>query len=217
MNYFFLSKTQLFRGTDEDEIKAMLNCFGASTKRFEKGETIFHAGDVIDHIAMVLDGSITIENDDIWGNRSILNHTEPGMLFGETYACIMGTPMLVNAVAAKKSAVLFLNIGKVLKICPNSCGFHNKIVTNLLHISAEKNLHLSQRILHTSSKTIRGRLLSYFSEQVQKHGSYRFTIPFNRQQLADYLNVDRSAMSNELSKMKADGILDFEKNTFTLF
>jgi len=84
MNYFFLSKTQLFRGTDEDEIKAMLNCFGASTKRFEKGETIFHAGDVIDHIAMVLDGSITIENDDIWGNRSILNHIEPGMLFGET-------------------------------------------------------------------------------------------------------------------------------------
>ena len=217
MNYFFLTKTNLFRGTTVEEAEAMMSCLSASTRDYSRGETIFRVGDVIDRLGMVLNGSVTIESDDIWGNRSILDHVEPGFIFGETYACIGGEPMMVSAVAAEKTTILFLNVGKLLSTCPNSCSFHNRIIQNLLQISARKNLKLSRRIMHTSSKSIRGRLLSYFSEQAQKNGSYRFTIPFNRQQLADYLNVDRSAMSNELSKMKADGILDFEKNTFTLF
>lgn len=216
MNYYFLTKTSLFRGTTEQEVESMISCLSASTKTFDKGETIFRIGDVIDRIGMVLEGSVNIESDDIWGNRSILDHVEPGLIFGETYACVAGEPLMVSAIAAKKTTVLFLNIGKILSTCTNSCAFHNKIIQNLLQISARKNLKLSRRIMHTSSKSIRGRLLSYFSEQAQKNGSYRFTIPFNRQQLADYLNVDRSAMSNELSKMKADGILDYNKNTFVL-
>lgn len=216
MDYFFLTKTNLFRGTTEHEAEAIMKCLSASTKTFHKGETIFRVGDVIDRIGMVLDGSVNIESDDIWGNRSILDHIEPGFIFGETYACIGGEPMLVSAMAAENTTILFMNVGKLISTCPNSCAFHNRIIQNLLQISAGKNLKLSRRIMHTSSKSIRGRLLSYFSEQAQKNGSYHFTIPFNRQQLADYLNVDRSAMSNELSKMKADGILDFEKNTFTL-
>ena len=110
----------------------------------------------------------------------------------------------------------FLNAYRVLETCPNTCGHHEKLIKNLLRISAQKNLMLSRRILHTSSKSIRGRLLAYFSDQAKLSGSYKFTIPFNRQQLADYLNVDRSAMSNELSKMKNDGIIEIDKNTFTL-
>ncbi len=216
MNYFFLTKTNLFRGTTEEEAEAMMNCLSASTKTYDKGETIFRVGDVIDRLGMVLEGSVNIESDDIWGNRSILDHIEPGRIFGETYACVASEPLMVSAVTAEKSTILFLNVGKLISTCPNSCTFHNRIIQNLLQISARKNLKLSRRIMHTSSKSIRGRLLSYFSEQAQKNGSFCFTIPFNRQQLADYLNVDRSAMSNELSKMKADGIVSFEKNTFQL-
>lgn len=216
MNYIFLTKTNLFRGTTEQEAEAMMNCLSASSKTYDKGETIFRVGDIIDRLGLVLEGSVNIESDDIWGNRSILDHVEPGLIFGETYACTLGEPLMVSAVAAERSTILFLNVGKLLSTCPNSCTFHNRIIQNLLQISAQKNLHLSRRIMHTTSKSIRGRLLSYFSEQAQKNGNFRFTIPFNRQQLADYLNVDRSAMSNELSKMKADCILDFEKNSFQL-
>lgn len=114
-----------------------------------------------------------------------------------------------------ETEVLFLNAARLLQTCPNSCVHHNRLIKNLLQISAQKNLTLSRRMLHTSSKFIRGRLLSYFSQERLRHGSLQFTIPFNRQQLADYLGVDRSALSNELSKMRRDGILIYEKNTFT--
>ena len=129
---------------------------------------------------------------------------------------LIGVGLLINVVAAERSRVLFLEIARALDGRAEACPFHGRLAQNLLQICARKNLLLSRRILHTSSKTIRGRLLSYFSEQAQKSGSHQFTIPFNRQQLADYLNVDRSALSAELSKMKAEGILDYEKNTFVL-
>ena len=216
MDYLFLTKTGLFRGADEAGIEAMLTCLDAATKTFQKGEIIFHAGDTVVSVGMVLNGGVNIENDDLWGNRSILGHVGPGAVFGETYACIPGEPLMVNAVASEKTSVLFLDMARVMQTCPTACSQHSKLVANLLRISAQKNLSLSRRILHTSSKSIRGRLLSYFTEQVRQNGSYRFTIPFNRQQLADYLSVDRSAMSNELSKMRNDGLLDYEKNTFTL-
>ena len=216
MNYLFLSKTLLFRGAAEAEIREMLQCLGAHTKQYAKGETVCRAGDVAESMGLVLSGAVHIENDDVWGNKSILSHVEAGRIFAETYACIPGEPLMVNVTAAEKTEVLFLNTARLLKTCPNSCAHHTILIKNLLQISAQKNLELSRRILHTSSKTIRGRLLSYFSEQAVKGGGLKFTIPFNRQQLADYLGVDRSAMSNELSKMQSDGILDYEKNTFRL-
>lgn len=185
MDYLFLTKTGLFRGADETGIEAMLACLGASTKTFQKDEIIFHAGDTVASVGMVLSGGVNIENDDIWGNRSILGHVGPGAVFGETYACIPGEPLMVNATASEKTSVLFLNMTRVMQTCPTACPQHSRLVANLLRLSAQKNLSLSRRILHTSSKSIRGRLLSYFTEQVRQNGSYRFTIPFNRQQLAD--------------------------------
>lgn len=216
MNYFFLSNTMLFRGTTEEEAKTMLNCLGAFSREYEKGETIYHAGETVACFGLLLRGSVTIENNDIWGNRSILGHAETGQIFAETYACIPGEPLMVDVVACEKSEVLFLNATQLLTTCPNSCTHHNKLIQNLLQASSQKNISLSHRILHTTSKSIRGRLLSYLSEQAKKTGSYQFTIPFNRQQLADYLSVDRSAMSHELSKMKTDGILTYDRNTFQL-
>lgn len=216
MNFLFLTKTLLFRGTTEAEAESMLRCLGSYTKRYTKGELIYRAGEVIENMGMVLSGSVHIENDDVWGNKSILSLVDAGQIFAETYACIPGEPLMVNVTAAEKTEVLFLNAARLFQTCPKSCTHHNKLIQNLLQISAQKNLVLSRRILHTSSKTIRGRLLSYFSEQVIQSGNYRFTIPFNRQQLADYLGVDRSAMSGELSKMRHDGLLTYEKNTFIL-
>lgn len=216
MDLLFLTKTELFRGAAPKEAEKLLRCLNASVREYEKGEVICHTGQTVERLGMVLWGGVTIESDDIWGNKSILSHVEPGAIFGETYACISGEPLLINVVAAERSQILFLEIARALDGRADACPFRGRLVQNLLQICARKNLLLSRRILHTSSKTIRGRLLSYFSEQAQKSGSRRFTIPFNRQQLADYLNVDRSALSGELSKMKAEGILSYEKNTFTL-
>lgn len=216
MNLLFLTKILLFQGTDETEVKDMLTCLGSYTKKYEKGETIYQVGEVVQSLGLVLSGSVTIENDDVWGNKSILGHAGSGQIFAETYACIPGESLMVNVTAAEKTEILFLNTSRLLETCPNSCAYHSRLIKNLLQITSQKNLELSRRILYTSSKSIRGRLLSYFSHQSMQNGSRQFTIPFNRQQLADYLGVDRSALSNELSKMKADNLLDYHKNNFTL-
>ena len=216
MDYSFLTQTLLFRGTTQEEIKAMLSCLGASTRLYEKGETIYHVGQTVQALGLVLSGGVLIESIDLWGNNSILSHVEPGRIFAETYACVPGEPLMVDVVASEKCDILFLDVSRILTTCTSSCAHHNKLIQNHMQIAARKNLELSRRILHTSSKSIRGRLLSYLSEQVKKNGSYQFTIPFSRQQLADYLSVDRSALSNELSKMQTEGIIDYSKNSFVL-
>ncbi len=212
----FLCNTPLFRGITSTEIEKILPCLNATTKSYEKGKYLYRMGDSVHLIGVLLSGKISIENDDLWGNKTILNMITPGNVFAETYACIPGEQLMVNIVAIEKSEVLYLNTSNVLSSCSNNCDFHNKIIRNLLAISAQKNLNLSRRSFHTAAKTIRARLLSYLSYEAAKHGSYAFDIPFNRQQLADYLNLDRSALSNELSKMTKDGILVTHQNHFVL-
>lgn len=216
MDYSFLSKTLLFRGISPQEIETMMGCLRGVTKKYSRGSIIYHAGDTLNSMGMVLTGSVSIENDDIWGNKSILDKVGPGQVFAETYACLPGEPLMVNIVASESTEILFMNTDCMFTVCSHACGFHNKLIRNMLTISAQKSLNLSRRILHTSSKTIRGRLLSYLSFQVTQHGSREFEIPFNRQQLADYLSVDRSAMSNELSKMQKEGMIKSDRNHFTI-
>ena len=216
MDHLFLSKTVLFRGISPEEIKSMMGCLQAYTKNYTRGTIIHHAGDSVHSVGMVLSGSVSIENDDLWGNKSILDRVTPGQIFAENYACLPGELLMVNVVAVESTEILFLNTDKMFTVCSNTCMFHSKLVRNMLSISAQKSLNLSRRIMHTSSKSIRGRLLSYLSFQAAKHGSLEFEIPFNRQQLADYLSVDRSAMSNELSKMQRDGLLKVERSRFIL-
>lgn len=216
MDFVFLSDTALFRGMRPPDVEGMLECLGARQRSYEKGELIHHAGDIIQTMGLVLSGSVHIENDGLWGNKDILNHITPGQIFGETYACIPGEPMMVSVVAAQSSEILFLDMGKILTTCPSACPHHGMLIRNLLAATAQKNLNLSRRIMHTSAKTIRGRLLSYLSYQAARQGSSTVTVPFNRQQLADYLSVDRSALSGELGKMQRDGILQVNKNCFTL-
>ena len=215
MNISLLSESVLFRGIQSDEIEEMLHCLGAEHRKFEKTARIFRAGDTVTELGLVLTGSILIQNDDFWGNTTVLDHVMPGQIFAETYACT-GEPLMVDAVAAEPAEVLFLNVGRALQTCPQACTHHSKLIRNLLFLSARKNLNLSRKIFHTASKSIRGRLLSYLSFQSTRCGSRCFTIPFNRQQLADYLNVDRSALSNELSKMQRDGLIQYRRNQFLL-
>ena len=216
MNYKFLANTLLFRGVTPDEIELMMGCLEGQVKTYHKGEMIYHNGEYVQKAGLVLSGSVHIENDDLWGYKTILSHVGTGHVFAETYVCVPGEPLMINVVAAENSEIFFLNLGKGTRTCVRNCGFHGRLIQNLLAISAQKNLNLSRRIFYTSSKSIRGRLLSYLSDQATRCGSLEFDIPFNRQQLADFLSVDRSAMSNELSKMQKEGYLTANKNHFCL-
>ena len=195
-----------------DEITQLLSCLNTYEKSYKKGDIILSEGTITEHIGIILSGSAIISFNDIWGNTSILGNISEGSVFAEVYAYIPDQPMLVNVSAIELTTVLFMNVGHALKTCSKACPHHTKLIQNLLNVCAYKTLHLSQRMQHISSKSIRGRLMSYFSECAKQSGTNAFTIPFNRQQLADYLNVDRSTMCNELSKMQKDGIIAYEKN-----
>ena len=159
-------------------------------------------GETTAAVGLVLSGSVHIIQEDFWGERQILNDCGEGQLFGESYACIQSEPLMVSVIAAEKSEVLFLDINKVMTVCSSACTFHSRLIRNLLSIIAGKNLMLTRKIDHMGRKTIREKVLAYLSFHATKQGSRTFEIPFNRQQLADYLSVDRSALSAELSKMQ---------------
>lgn len=211
----FISKTALFRGCSEEDILNMSEHLDFRTDRYRKGDVIFITGSVVTDIGLVLSGSVRIEHTDLWGNKSILGLTPAGGVFAESYACIPNEPMMVDAVANEDCDILFISVPRLFIPC-SACGSQNRLIQNLVMISAGKNLQLSRRSLHTSPKTIRGRLFSYFSQQVSAQGSNKIVIPFDRQQLADYLNLDRSALSKELGKMRNDGLIEYNKNTFVI-
>ena len=216
MDKKFLSDTVLFRGMKAGEVESLLECLKVKKHHYKKGEVIFRAGQTTTSMGLVLSGVVSVEIDDVWGNKNIWAHASAGQVFGETYACLPGEPMLVSAVAAEDVELMFLNVGRLLKMCPQNCPYHGKLIQNLLAIASQKNISLSRRMTHLAARSIRGRVSSYLSFEAVQRGSREFTIPYNRQQLADYLNVDRSALSNELSKMQKEGLLRTEKNYFCL-
>lgn len=211
-----LTQTSLFSGISQADLSALLSCLAAVERRYSKGAVILAEGEPTQWMGLVLEGRAIISCADVWGKSSILGFAEPGSVFGEAYACVPGEALLISVCAAEETRVLFLNVGKLLTVCGNACPFHARLIRNLLTISAGKNLQLSRRIFHTTPKSIRGRLQSYFSECAKKSGSLTFKLPFNRQQLADYLGVDRSAMSSELSKMQRDGLIQVQGGTITM-
>lgn len=216
MDYAFLSNTVLFQGMRPDTIRAMLDCLQAEQRRYERGSLIYRVGDRVHSLGLVLSGRVQLECEDFWGNRSILDSVEAGRVFAETYACIPDEPMMVNAAAVEACDVLFLNVEKVLTTCGTTCPHHNALIRNLLNLSARKNLRLSRRIFHTAPKSIRGRVQAYLAFEAQRQGGNAFDIPFNRQQLADYLGVDRSALSAELGRMQQEGLLRVKRSHFEL-
>ena len=211
-----LKQTKLFAGVEEEDVFSMLSCLGAKLRTYKKGEYVLRQGQCLSDILVLAEGSLYIQKDDYWGNRSILGHIGVGEIFGEAYASPESGALLNDVVAVENSSVFFFDVKRVITTCSSACRFHTLVVQNLFFAISEKNRSLVQKLDYLSRRTTREKLISYLSEEAKKQNSSYFTIPFNRQQLADYLSVDRSAMSNELCKMLDDGLLEFEKNRFKL-
>ena len=211
-----LKRTKLFAGVADEEICAMLSCLDARLHTYKKGEYVLRQGEHLNCITVLVDGELHIQRDDYWGNRAIVNRIDVGEMFGEAYIAPESGALLNDVVAVEDSAVIFFNVRRIITVCSSACRFHSMVVQNLFFAISEKNRTLVQKLGHISKRTTREKLISYLSEEAKRHNSASFTIPFNRQQLADFLSVDRSAMSNELCKMRDEGLLEFEKNQFKL-
>ena len=211
-----MAGTPLFTGSSPDEINEMLSCLGAYERRYSQGARIYCMGETIKMVGLVLEGSVRIESVDVWGNVNMIGVCNPGDLFGEAYAAAPDEPLLVDVVAAEDCAVLFMNLAKVVATCPHTCVHHERTSRNFPGIIAKQALALSRRLCHVAHKTIRDKVLAYLSDEAERVGSREFDIPFDRQQLADYLSVDRSALSAELSKMRKAGILETHRSHFVL-
>lgn len=211
-----LKRTQLFSGVSDTEISAMLNCLQAKLLTFQKGDYVFREGERIDNITVLVKGKLLVQHDDFWGNRNIINVIRVGEMFGEAYVAPESGSLLNDVIAEEDSAVIFFDVRRILTVCSTACRFHSMVIQNLFFAISEKNRKLVQKIGHMSKRSTRAKLLSYLSEEAKRQNSSHFTIPFTRQQLADFLCVDRSAMSNELCKMRDEGLLQFAKNQFIL-
>ena len=211
-----LEKTQLFSGVEVDEIESMLSCLSAKIYHYKKGEYVLRQGEPLKDIIVLLEGNLHIQKDDYWGNRSILGQISAGEMFGEAYAAPKSGAVLNDVVAVEDSTVILFDVGQILTTCSSACRFHSMVVQNLFFAVSEKNRKLVQKLSHISKRTTREKLISYLSEEARKQNSTKFTIPFNRQELADFLSVDRSAMSNELCKMRDEGMIEFKKSNFKL-
>lgn len=210
-----LSASPLFKDIPCAGINFCLEALHAYEKKYRKGSIILHAGSKTDYLGLVFSGSVTIESNDVWGNCTILSHVGPGQVFAETYAILPDSIMLVDVRANENCTIMFLKVSVLAKY-ELSSGWEEKLFKNLLLISAQKNLTLSGRSFHTSPKSARGRILSYLNTISLQTNSREFDIPFNRQQLADYLNLERTNMSKELGRMQREGLIEFRKNHFKL-
>ena len=217
MEYLSIIKhAPIFAGIDENRLDSVLECLGAKTREYEKNRYILRSGDSVDSVGLVLSGAALIIQEDFWGNRNLLANLSAGQLFAEAFACSPGSVMNVSVVAQVDCAVLWLDVKRILTSCPNACAHHAAVSRNLLSELARKNLKLNEKLTHMGQRTTRGKLMSYLSAEAERHGAAEFDIPFSRQQLADYLSVERSAISAELCRLRDDGILSFSRNHFRL-
>lgn len=211
-----LKKSNMFSGINENEILALLKCLNARVVRYKKGEYIIRHGDKVNSIGMVLSGLLLIEKEDYWGKCTIIQEVTPSFTFAESYAFLPDSPALISVTANKDTEIMFFNIKNIVTMCSSACSFHSRLINNVLFNISTHNINLTKKIDYMSKKTIRERLLSYLSNEYIKNGNPSFEIPFNRQQLADYLSVDRSALSNEISKLQKEGVISSKKNKFCL-
>lgn len=214
--YEILNKCPLFHGIEEAELASVLECLNAGTAVYKKNELIFMEGSPAKFVGIVLSGGVRIIKEDYFGNRSIVSRSGPGELFGESFACA-GTEVLpVSVAAAFDSEIMMIDCRRITRTCSHSCEFHNRIIFNLLKTVAEKNLEFNRKIEITSKRTTREKLMSYLMYEAKNNRSNSFTIPFDRQELADYLEVDRSGLSAEISRLRKEGIIECSRSRFTL-
>ena len=211
-----MAASPLFRGIPAEELEALLTCMGAARRRYRRGQMILHRGDRADRLGLVLSGTVHIVKEDFWGDRTIVGLAEPGEVFAESYACLNSEPLEVSVLAAADTEVLFLDAGRAVTGCSRGCAAHSQLSRNLLALLAGRNLALTRKMGHMARRTTRDKVLSFLSAQALRAGGPAFDIPLDRQQLADYLAVDRSALSAVLGRLRQEGVLAFHKNHFRL-
>ena len=218
MKDFFdiLRECPLFDRIGDESLKEMLGCLNAKERSYKKGDVVFAEGDKAKYLGIVLEGSVQLVRVDYYGNRSILTNIEPPQLFGEAFACAGLKSLPVDAVAATDTRILLLDAQRIACPCGNACPCHGQTILNLLHIVAKKNLVLHQKIEITSKRSTREKLMTYLLLQAKNAKSHTFTVPYDRQELADYLEVDRSGLSAEISKLRNEKVLECRRSTFTL-
>lgn len=218
MKEFFsvIRSSLLFSGISEQEFSSMQTCLKAENKNFPKGAFVLRAGDTAESIGLVLSGNVLIVQEDIWGNRNILSKAGPGQAFAAAYACAPGSRLNVSVMAETPVTAMFINVKRILDVCPSACSHHSRVLRNLLGELAEKNLRLGEKLTHMGQRTTRAKIMSFLSAEAQRRRACEFEIPFSRQQFADYLGVERSGLSQELGRMKKEGLLDYHKSHFIL-
>ncbi|MBQ9951255.1 MAG: Crp/Fnr family transcriptional regulator [Clostridia bacterium] len=211
-----LEKCPLFENIGMNEMHAMLGCIGARVHEYVKNEPIFMEGESADRVGVVLSGGAQIVKEDFYGKRSIVASVKPSQLFGESFACAEIDSLPVSVVATEKSEIMLVDCRRITMSCSNACEFHSRMILNLLRVVAAKNLVFNHKLEIVSKRSTKDKLMTYLLSQAKQNASSEFTIPFDRQSLADYLGVERSALSAEISKMKAEGLIDTNRSWFRL-
>lgn len=216
-NYYNqIKNSPVFYGMSDKELKDLLECFSARVRKYEEGEMIIRQGDMISNIYLILSGEVNIEKDSYWGRRIIISRLGVNDNLALSFVGSKNVESNIDAVTVKDTVVLILGYEKCTSMCQNACTRHKILINNLFQILSKENIELIQKIENVSQKSIRDKLLTYLSNEAQKKHSNVFDIQFNRQDLADYLNIDRSAMSFELSKLQKEGLIAYNKNHFEL-
>jgi CRP-like cAMP-binding protein len=215
-NFMSEVNSPLFHGIRPDELDAMLGCIGYHIGTFKKGDIVAFEGDNLKHIGIIMKGSVDMVKEDLWGNKTMLVRTRKDELFGETFACGSDSLSVVTFLVSEDAKILFMPFDRVMHSCTMACQFHHRLIENMVKIIADKNRDLMRKVDVVSKRTIRERLLAYLSIQAQLQDTRYFEIPLGRVELAEYLCVDRSALTRELAKMKEDGLIDYDKNCFRI-
>ncbi len=206
----------LFEGIQPQDMEAMLGCIFYHIGTFRKGDIVAFEEENIRHIGILLSGSVDMIKEDLWGNKTMLVRMRKNELFGETFACGEDNLSVVTFLVSEDARILFLPFDRVMHSCTMACVFHHRLIENMVHIIANKNRDLMRKVEIISKKTLREKILAYLSIQAQLHSSRYFEIPLGRVELAEYLCADRSALTRELTKMKAEGLIDYDKNCFRI-
>lgn len=209
-------ESHLFDGINRDEQKAMLSCIGYHIGTFRKGDIVAFEGENVKHIGIVLSGAVDMVKEDLWGNKTTLVRSRKNDIFGETFACGSDNLSVVTFLVSEDAQILFIPFDRVMHSCTMACRFHHRLIENMVRIIANKNRDLMRKVEVVSKRTIREKLLAYLSIQAQVQQSRYFELPLGRVELAEYLCVDRSALTRELAKMKEEGLIDYDRNCFRM-
>jgi CRP-like cAMP-binding protein len=206
----------LFAGISPQERVAMMDCIGYHIGSYKKGQIVAFEEENIKHIGILLSGAVDMIKEDLWGNKTMLLRAKKDEMFGETFACGQDNQAVVSFLVSEDARILFIPFDRVMHSCTMACRFHHQLIENMVHIIANKNRDLMRKVEVVSKRTIREKLLAYLSIQAQNQNSRYLQIPLGRVELAEYLCVDRSALTRELSKMQDEGLIDYDKNCFRL-